>query len=262
MNLDSFMVRKVKYVLTLLIFFHPHFISSQTITICGASFPPSTIVENGELTKGYSIELIAEAFSRLQLEYKLLVLPWSRCLKQVQTNDIDAVIDTSTHNQPIITGDLAISYNQLAIYVRKDFFENTYSAGSLKNQLMGVPRGYTSYLKIAKNHEWKTFEADNEENMFIMLKKGRFDYVFADTSTALKVASKVNVAVKSLKPVVTSEAYYLGFSPDNRKLATAFDQVLAQMIKDGAMDRIYSRYLPYSYTEIKKINTGLSFEND
>lgn len=172
------------------------------------------------------------------------------------------VIDTSVNNQPIITGKFAISYNQLAIYVRDDFHETNYSVDTIKGNLLGLPRGYTSYLKIAQNHDWDVFEAEDEENMFNMLKKGRFDYAFSDTLTAKKAALSVNASVRPLKPVVTSEAYYLGFSPDNEHLVEVFDQVLDEMVQDGTIDNIYLDYLPYSYTEIKNINAVFSPKND
>ena len=259
MNQYSFLVRKVKYVLVLLVFFYPHFISSKTITICGASFPPSTIVENGKLVRGYSVEVIAESFSRLKLDYQLEVLPWKRCLWLVKAGDIDAVIDTSIYNEPIITGKFPISYNQLAIYVREDFPDAEYSPISLRGKLIGIPRGYTSYFNLAKENGWLGLETDDEENMFTMLEKGRFDYAFSDTSTALSMASKVNARIKPLKPVVTSQKYFLGFSPNHEALALAFDEVIEKMIQDGTMNRIYIKYLPQSYTDMHN-NSLVSFQ--
>lgn len=242
----------MKYVFLLWLFILPQLVNAKPLKICGSSFPPSTIVENSKLVSGYSVELIIESFKRLGLEYHLEVLPWKRCLWLVKTNDFDAVIDTSIYNKPIVTGKLPISFNQLAIYVRDDFELELYSAQKLKGKLIGIPRGYTSYAKIAQERDWEVEETDNEENMFTMLKNKRFDYALSDTSTALSMAASVGANVRPLNPMVTSEQYYLGFSPNNAKLADAFDNTLIEMIHDGSLDKIYSQYLPYTYTQMKK----------
>lgn len=227
-------------------------LNAKALTICGANFPPSTIVENNQIVRGYAVDIIEEAFKRLEWQYQINNLPWSRCVLMVKSGGLDAVIDTSVYNSPIITGQHPISYNQLAMYVRYDFVENDYSASSLKGQLIGLPRGYTSYLQLAEQHGWTVHEADNEENMFIMLDKGRFNYVLSDTLTAQKMALKVGAKVRHLNPIVASQNYYLGFSPDNRGLVSEFDEVLSEMIQDGTLNRIYLRYLPYTYQEMQK----------
>jgi len=240
----------VKQVFIVLLLLQSPFIFSQALTICGAHFPPSTLVVNDQLVKGYSVDLIKESFKRLNWQVEFQVLPWKRCIALVKQGELDAVIDTSIHNQPIVTGNYPISYNQLGIYVREDFSETRYQKAPFKNKLVGMPRGYSGYQKIAKEHAWQTYEADNESILFTMLKKGRLDYVLSDNSTAFNVANDLGAKIKPLLPYVQSQKYYLGFSPENSNLVQAFDGMLTQMLADGSMDRIYLQYLPDGYSQM------------
>lgn len=250
----------MKHVIFLLLFLNPLVITAKPLTICGASFPPSTIVENDQIVSGYSFDLINEAFSRLERQYRLEVLPWKRCLQMVKSGLIDAVIDTSRYNEPILTGDFPISYNQIAVYVRKDFYDVEYSAEYFEDKVIAIPRGYTSYFNIAQKFGWTVFEADDEENMFNMLQKKRFDYALSDTSSASNMAKKVNAKVKHLWPVITSQKYFLGFSPNNMQLLNEFDGVLKEMMQEGALDKIYSKYLSHTYTEMYRHSIRVSDE--
>jgi len=240
----------VKQVFIVLLLLQSPLIFSQSLTNCGAHFPPSTLVVNDQLIKGYSVDLIKESFKRLNWQFEFQVLPWKRCIALVKQGELDAVIDTSIHNQPIVTGNYPISYNQLGIYVRWDFLETRYQKTLFKDKIVGMPRGYSGYQKIAKEHAWQTYEADNESILFTMLKKGRLDYVLSDNSTAFNVAKSIGAKIKPLLPYVQSQKYYLGFSPFNDNLAQDFDAMLEQMLKDGSMDNIYLKYLPYGYQEM------------
>lgn len=240
----------MKQVLVVLVLLQSHIAFSGSLTFCGAHFPPSTIVENEELVKGYSVDLIKAAFERLDKQVRFQVLPWKRCIALVRQGKLDGVIDTSVYNQPIVTGNYPISYNQLGIYVREDSGQTLYQKTRFKDRLVGIPRGYSGYQKIAKEHAWQTYEADNESMLFTMLKKGRLDYVFSDSSTALNVASSIGAKIKPLLPYVLSQKYYLGFSPANSNLVQEFDGMLAQMLNDGTLDKIYLKYLPYAYSQM------------
>jgi len=240
----------VKQAFVVLILLQSQFAFSELVRVCGAHFPPSTVVESGQFIKGYSVDLINESFKRLNWQVQFQVLPWKRCIALVKQGELDAVIDTSVHNHPIVTGSYPISYNQLGIYVRWDFSETRYQKALFKDKLVGIPRGYTGYQQIAKEHVWQTYETDNESILFTMLKKGRLDYVLSDNSTAFNVAKAIGAKIKLLLPYVQSQKYYLGFSPFNVNLAQDFDAMLEQMLKDGSMDNIYLKYLPYGYQEM------------
>lgn len=228
----------------------PFIVNAKTIKICGASWPPSTIVESNKIVKGYSIEVYKEAFKRLSIEFEIKVLPWKRCTSSVSAGEFDAIIDTSTANKSFIIGKNPNSFSPLAIYVRKDFPEERYSQEKMKGKLVGIVRGYSSYLKVAKENGWEVKETNDEENMFTMLGGKRFDYAFSDTTTTAEISKKVGVPVKYLRPTVFTDSYYLGFSPNNKDLARQYDITITEMVKEGIMDKIYKKYLPINYSEM------------
>ena len=223
---------------------------AKTLKICGTDWPPSTIVENNQVKKGYSVEIYNEAFKRLQIDFEISILPWKRCIKWVTAGTYDAVIDTSTANEGLIFGQHPNSFSQLAIYVRKDYPETQYLPENLSNQWVGIVRGYTNYLKVAQENNWKVKEALNEENMFSMLNKGRFNYAFSDIRSTQSISKKMGIKLKPLTPPVVTDTFYLGFSPNNKALAKRYDAIIGEMIEEGFLDKVYKKYLSKTYKDM------------
>lgn len=240
---------KAIIVITLLLI-ASHNATARTLKICGASWPPSTIVENNQITQGYSLEIYKEVFKRLKMDFKISIMPWKRCIKWVITGTYDAIIDASGANKNLIIGQYPNSFSPLAIYVRQDFPETQYRPETLKGQMVGIVRGYTSYLKVAQKNNWKVKETLNEENMFTMLHKGRFDYAFSDIVSIQAISQKLGVQFKPLKPFVVTDTFYLGFSPNNKALAKRYDATIGEMLKEGLLDKIYKKYLFKTYKEM------------
>jgi polar amino acid transport system substrate-binding protein len=224
--------------------------AAKTLKICGTDWPPSTIVENNQITKGYSVEIYKEAFKRLQMDFEINIVPWKRCIKWVTAGTYDAVIDTSAANKGLIIGQHPNSFSQLAIYVRQDSPETQYIPENLTKHWVGIVRGYTNYLKVAKENNWKAKEALNEENMFTMLNKGRFNYAFSDIRSTQALSKKLGIQFKRLKPLVVTDTFYLGFSPNNKALSKRYDATLGEMIKEGFLDKVYKKYLSKTYQEM------------
>lgn len=78
--------------------------SRKEVLFCGdkAGWPPYTY-EDGNTLKGYDLDLLAEVFKSSDLDYKVLMLPWRRCLEMVKLGQVDVALSASgTQERAII----------------------------------------------------------------------------------------------------------------------------------------------------------------
>lgn len=193
-----------------------------------------------------------EAFARLKIKFKAEVLPWPRCIKSVEKGDIDAIIDNGAL-KPFIFGKHPTGVYPLAIYVRKDFPQKNFSWDLMQGKTVGMVRGYDYTEKIKQFDGWKKQLALTDEQMLKMLNASRHDYVILDVFSADILAKKAQVNIKMLKPIIDSTHLYLVFNKDKSDVAKKYDETIGKMIQDGTLDKIYRKYLPYSYSEAIKM---------
>jgi len=241
-------INKVVFVLLLLL--HSVTVGATPVKICGVNWPPSTIVVDGHIVKGYSVDVFNEAFKRIGVEFTLTVMPWKRCVKWVTSGDFDAVIDAGEANEGLIFGEYPNSFAPLAIFVREGFPKDDYIPEMLTGKSVGVVRGYNSYTQVGHQLGWNIIQTNDEGKMFRMLLAKRFDYAFSDILSTPILSKQLGFRVKALTPHVINSKFYLSFNPNRYMLAKKYDAVIEILLEEGVLDRIYKRYLSKSYREL------------
>lgn len=74
----------------------PSLAEQRKLTFCGdvAGWPPYTYELNGEVY-GYDIDILEKILTPLEIDFKVYMLPWKRCLKLVEGERIDVVLSAS-----------------------------------------------------------------------------------------------------------------------------------------------------------------------
>jgi len=115
-----------------------HISYAEALKLCGVEWPPFTYSKEQKITKGISYDVYTEAFRRLQMAVEL---PWKRCLQYVAEGKYDAVIDNAAL-EPFLYGQFPTAIYPLAIYVRQDFPQETFSWDDLQGKTVGMVLGY------------------------------------------------------------------------------------------------------------------------
>lgn len=223
---------------------------ATTIKLCGIHWPPFTFSEKQDLTHGLSIDIYTEAFKRLNMKIDAKVLPWQRCMKLVKHGSIDALIDNTPSND-FINGLAPTGFYPLAIYVRNDFKQTTFSWQAMKNKDVAMVKGYDYTDKISSFKHWNKLLLQSETVLVRLLKAKRYDYVLLDIFAAQYLEKKHDIKLKMLEPMVDSTMLYLVFNKNKQALKDQYDIQVIEMINDGTMDRLYLKYLPHSYNDFK-----------
>ncbi|MFT5692122.1 MAG: polar amino acid transport system substrate-binding protein [Oceanicoccus sp.] len=229
---------------------------AETVKVCATNWHPYSIENNdGEITSGSSFEIHAEAFRRMKVDFTIESLPWKRCVIEVRKGNIHALLDAD----PSAYADLIFSahptiYNEVAVFVRKEFPEKHYDPVRLKGKKVALPAGYGSYISAAKKNGWIIDEAQDEENVIRMLLGKRLDYALLDLASVRGLKIKLDIDVKRLNPLAIQQKLSTGFLPKNRKLVEKYDQAISDMIEEGFMDDVFKKYFLFSYSEMLSIH--------
>ena len=227
--------------------------SGETIKLCGAHWPPFTYSENGLLTKGITIDIFKEAFGRLQMEFQADEIPWPRCVFYTEKGTYAAAIDGPGRDS-LISGIPTNKY-LIAVYVRHDFPEDTFSWERMKGKTIGMISGYLYTDNITQFDKWKIDWSKTESMMMKKLHAGHYDYGLLDPLTVPSLEQELGFKVKMLTPIIATMPLYLLFSKHKADLAKRFDSVVQEMIQDGKLDEIYKKHGPYSYTDLMNMKS-------
>lgn len=222
---------------------------SEELRLCGVHWPPFSYSENERLVSGISVDINTEAFRRLGIKFTADDLPWPRCLDGVERGEYDAIIDNASRPN-YVHGTNATSVYPLTIYVREDYPHREFTWESMNGKTVGVVRGYWYTESIRNFNGWFIDKSVTDEIVLRKLAGGRYDYAVSDIFVAPILAEKLGIKIKALAPLIDSSQLYLGFKEKHSKIAAKYDLTIKQMILDGTMDRIYLKYLPYSYKAI------------
>jgi polar amino acid transport system substrate-binding protein len=228
-------------------------VSAKEIKLCGVHWPPFTYSEGKTLVRGISIEIYTEAFKRLGMTFVADKLPWKRCLQSVKSDKHSAIIDASARKGDYAAGKNPTSLYPLAVYVRADHPESTFSWDLMQGKSVGMVSGYYYTAKIEAFKGWKRENARSDEISMKKLIAKRYDYILSDILTAPILADKLNVKIKRLEPLIDKSNLFLVFNHKQKDLLEKYDATIKAMIDDGTIDKIYLSHLKNSYSEIKNI---------
>lgn len=252
-----------KYINQFLVFIVLLFITSNTSAAGSkkillseeAEWPPYTYEKSGTPTKGLSLMLMTEIFSRINIEIDLKLFPQNRCIEQMKDGTRDAMTLISINkdreefiefSEPLLESKGLIYYSN----TRKTPFRwNIFY--DLKDYTIGIVSGYNygdTFKKVRYKYPLKTYEVTNIEQNFEKLIAGRIDIMLANQAEANEFI-RLNPAyygkLKAADKPYLSYYYHIGFSKKSwaRVLLPKINKVIKQIKTDGTFNKIVANYL-------------------
>ncbi|MCJ7432233.1 MAG: transporter substrate-binding domain-containing protein [Anaerolineales bacterium] len=226
--------------------------AAKTIQLVTLQYPPYEFEENGQI-KGIAVDIVTEAFKRMGYEVKISLYPWARSLEIMKNGEADAIF--TAYKTP--DREVFLEYSQeilmpqiVSLFVLKDSnitFDGDLS--KLSQYRFGVVRAVSygeKFDTLAKNKTLMTDEADTGEMNMDKLLKGRIDILVSNKYGALYILKQKGALdqVKELSPDLQSVPSYIAFSKVRNLTAVKeeFDKILAEMVKDGSVDKFINAY--------------------
>jgi len=238
----------------------PSALSAKPLLLVSLESPPAEYMQDGQPT-GRNVEIVQEALKRMGIESTILLVPWKRALKMVESGDADGIIDVAYNTERAAY----LHYPQEPLYVEEWYGyalkdsnitldKDLHNAGEIR---LGTSRGFEYGGLIQEAIDNKRFQSieevhNNELNIEKLISK-RFHMFIGVKLTISYYAKKTGYRdkIEAVKMTGTDEHYllnmsdtYLGFSQKTmtKKMVNTFSKTLVKMKQDGTVERIEKKY--------------------
>ncbi len=231
--------------------------AGQTVQVCddAAGWPPFAYADAAEPTvvKGATVELVGEILARAGYTMQTTLLPWKRCLLDVEEGRLALVVNASLNEERVqkylITKPLYAVHS--ALYYLKDRYPQAplvTRAADLKSYsfcgLFGY--NYTMYPIPPANLDTS---AHDETTRFRMLRNGRCDFALGDVEILKGFEARGLLDMKGIEQLPIPGAKPKEFHslvsknhPDGEKLTKVINDGLVAAKADKSYARIFRKY--------------------
>jgi len=235
------------------------------VRICddGAEWPPYSyyVRKNHEKTTeltGYSVDVIKIILKKNAIPYEIKLLPWKRCLAEVEQGDNYLMALSSSENPEreklFLFSDPYYTTHYYAFYSKAAYPSgiSLHQAADLNHYRLGGVKGY-AYSGLPGVNTDEMILTGNYVDLVKMLYATRFD-VFAEHYEVIAGLSEIGsynfltdpMLGRVAVPGTPENGFHMIFTRNNPaglQLMTLVNKELAAMKKSGELDRLLSHYI-------------------
>ena len=203
--------------------------------------PYSAIKPDKSGPEGFAVDLVREVFKTKAIEVELVVMPFSRCMRDAEvglvTGCFDATI-TSDNKSRYHWHKTPLFHEGLAIFGRSSETRTDLSVDDLHGKAVGVTNGYTYPTEFMEDERIQKVTTTSDANLLQMLVAGRVEYILINTMPGYLRAGQDPEVRGKVKQVgmVSMDGFWIAFSkidPKGEAMATLFEQALTDFIRSG-----------------------------
>ncbi|MBL4911101.1 MAG: transporter substrate-binding domain-containing protein [Alteromonadaceae bacterium] len=238
-----------KYFIFYILLFSPMTIAETlSVLVFEGSNPPYTITKNGE-NSGIFVDLFLKLSQVTDLNFDLQNYPAARGLQEFDMGrvDIEPGVNEKWRQNTKVLGLYSIPYNysREVIVFKKANAITVNNAQDLYGKSIGIVRGY-SYPKFddAFNKNLITKVSNRSEKLLLkQLQADRIKYIFIGYRT-IKYYMQQNPQYRNIVigDTVSQVEVKLRIHPNKAYLLPTLNKGLATLLKNGDIDKIYSKY--------------------
>ena len=212
-----------------------------------AEFPPYEYIENNQIV-GIDVEIATAIAEKLGLKLEILDMDFDAALLAVNEGKSDIVMAGVTVNEDRqLVMDFTDSYaTGVQVVIVKEGSDVTMD--NLGEKMIGAQRGTTGYIYASDTPENGGYGEDhvnaydNGATAVQALLNGQVDCVIIDSAPAAEYV-KANAGLTILEGEWVTENYAIGCDKGNTALVEAINEVLAELIEDGTVQKIVDKYI-------------------
>ncbi|WP_186645566.1 substrate-binding periplasmic protein [Fluviispira vulneris] len=232
----------------------------KKVTICWEDGlkPPYLMYKDGEskgtdsLT-GVAVEIVQNIFKKNNIKAENVLLPWKRCLVEIQNGNIDVVPNASINSErqeyAFFTEEPLYSTNIVLFYVKKRFKKKAVinKLEDFKNYTVGGYLGFN--YKYFENKVIMDAGSTNRELLFQKLQIGRFDFAIEQLEVVNYIASKGLIKLNDLayipNAVMPKQNYYVMISKKSENAAIIkkiLDTGISESQKNNYINKLLNKF--------------------
>ena len=206
--------------------------------------------ENSSLN-GIAVDIFNQIISRSGYNNKSTLLPTKRLNVLFDTNKIDInFADSPNWNPKKLNPQYVFSdpYMHVAeyIYFKEGNIKTVNQPSDLNGKIVGINFGYyyEDFTPFFTQESIRIYESHTANKLVNLLNMGRIDAIFLD-----EIAFKHLLNEENLPPISFKRGKKLSMAPlglkvriEKKHLLTKFNQVIAELKKDGSIKKIISKY--------------------
>ena len=217
--------------------------AGKLIMATNAEFPPYEMTDDAGNYIGIDVEIAEKIAEKLGLELEILDMAFDAALLAVNEGKSDIVMSgvSVTEDRKLVM-DFSSTYTTA---VQKVIIKegSDVTLDNLGEKMIGAQRGTTGYLYACDDYGDDHVNAYETGAIAIQaLNNGQIDCVIIDSAPAAEFV-KANPGLKLIDGDWVTEEYAIGFNKGNTQLVEAVNKCLAEMIADGTIDAINSKYI-------------------
>ena len=200
--------------------------------------------------RGFAVDLARAAWAAAGVEVELVSLPYARCMKEVDNNELAGCFDTLRdsrqearyrwHQQPLFKA-------RIGIYARADQPTSRVDLAALRGKRIGVTLGYDYGEAFDGDAAMLRDTAPSDLSSLRKLVVGRVDYALVYDRVATQIARQHPELDQKFRQVgvLVEPTLYISFArnyPAIERYIALFDQGLEKVRKSGEYARIEARW--------------------
>ena len=248
-NQYSFVLTIIKLILIIIVFFlfSAANANGKTFRLVSAIYPPYNYVD-GEI-KGLNIEIIKAAFTAVDYQVTVDMLPFARALLYAKRGDFDGMtLWHSKQRENWFQFSKPFTQSDLVFFKRKSLQVNYLELADLTPFTIGTVQKYSYPKAFSKLQALRKDEVLTDEQNLKKLISGRIDIALIDKRMAQFIMKRDHTAQQPLfdsAGVLKIENYYLAVSKNTTesqdKLAK-FNLGLSIIENNGVLKKIIEKY--------------------
>lgn len=167
------------FILLILLISTHSFAAEKTLTCATTHYPPYTIFDKSNNTfTGLDMAIIDPVFKQLNLDIKIVNLPWIRLKQEIKKNTFDCYFSLAKINDR----ELFLEYSNIPTHITtiSIFHSKKLKNNDFSNKQVGIHRGINFHLDILAHYNLQHADfhrLPSNEILFKMLQRKRIDAV-------------------------------------------------------------------------------------
>ena len=200
---------------------------------------------------GFELEFAEALSTQLGVKSEFIQFGWANIVPGLlQGGNFDVVI-AGLERSPEFLAKIAMSRPYFAFgqqLITRAHQTNVQRLADLGHGSVGVLTGSTSYRLASAQVGLQVKTYDDNVNYFRDLELGRLDAVLTDTPIA-QVNLVGNTKLRAAGEPFEFGYYAVGLRPNDPKLLALINEAIAALLKDGTLEKIYSKYDLWNVTQ-------------
>lgn len=217
-----------------------------------ANYAPLAFMKDGEF-QGVEADFAAEITRRMQVNNRIVVLPWEELISALKDKRIDVIMGgmsiTEGRSQQVLFTDPYMEVGQMALIRTSELVQWNRPGALLQDGArIGVIGGTTGedFVRSDMPHVALTDFKDTDSAVQALLDK-KIDVFIHDAPTIWRLtatSTTMNPDLFGMYRPLTEEYLAWAVRIQDKALADALNRELANMSKDGSLKRITRRWIP------------------